>query len=203
MKRLVTHAILIVFFASPGWLLAQASSRQAASSEDHVEIGAFADYFRMDRTDPTLNFVGLGGRIGFNVNAYAAIEGEMAYDFSRTFLNTFENGGTFQVVQSRTHVLHALFGPKLQTGSGPFRVFATGKVGLIDFSTNSQNAPNGFQSSLGAVGNGKAKFALYPGAGLEGFAGPIGVRLEVGDDIYFDNGARNNFRATFGPVFRF
>lgn len=196
MKRFVLSAILMACCASPCWMLAQ-------SSEDHVEIGAFADYFRLDRTEPALNFVGLGGRVGFNLNSYTQLEGEMAYDFGRSYANTYDNGGTIQFVNSKTHILTALFGPKFQTGSGPFRFFVTAKAGLIDFSTNNQNAPNGFQSSLGAVGNGNAKFAVYPGGGIEGFAGPIGVRLEVGDDIYFDNGARNDFRATFGPVFRF
>jgi hypothetical protein len=38
---------------------------------------------------------------------------------------------------------------------------------------------------------------------VEGFVGPVGLRLEVGDDIYFDNGARNNLRVTFGPTIRF
>jgi hypothetical protein len=39
--------------------------------------------------------------------------------------------------------------------------------------------------------------------GLEAFGGPIGIRLEVGDEVYFLNGARNNLRVTFGPQFRF
>lgn len=30
-----------------------------------------------------------------------------------------------------------------------------------------------------------------------------GLRLEAGDDTYFDNGARNNLRVTFGPTLRF
>jgi hypothetical protein len=44
---------------------------------------------------------------------------------------------------------------------------------------------------------------MYPGAGVEGFWGPIGLRLEAGDEIYFDNGTRNNLKVTFGPTFRF
>ena len=51
--------------------------------------------------------------------------------------------------------------------------------------------------------NGGANFALYPGAGIEAFAGPIGIRLEAGDDIYFLNGARNNLKVSVGPVIRF
>jgi hypothetical protein len=38
---------------------------------------------------------------------------------------------------------------------------------------------------------------------VEGLMGPVGLRLEFGDDIYFDNGARNNLRVSFGPTFRF
>lgn len=194
MKRLVLIATLVLCFATPHFLAAQ-------STLSHIEIGAFADYFRLDRTNPTLNFVGLGGRVGFNLNSYVQLEAEMAYDFDRSFTN-FDNG-TGSLVASKTHILHGLFGPKFQTGSGPVRFFVTAKAGLISFTTNNQNAPGGFESSLGAVGDGNAKFAVYPGGGLEGFAGPIGLRLEVGDDIYFDDGARNNLRVTFGPTFRF
>jgi len=194
-KYLVLSFILAVCTASPSILMAQ-------SHMDHVEIGAFADYFRLDRTNPTLNFAGLGGRVGFGINSYVQIEAEMAYDFDRSFIN-FDNGVTGTFTPAKTHILHGLFGPKFQTGSGPVRFFVTGKAGIISFTTNNQDAPDGFQSSLGAVGNGNAKFAVYPGGGLEGFVGPIGLRLEVGDDIYFDNGAQNNLRVTFGPTFRF
>ncbi|MGA3195742.1 MAG: hypothetical protein ABSD39_12130 [Terriglobales bacterium] len=196
MKRFVLSFVVLAFFVGPQWLLSQAS-------ENHVEIGAFADYFRLDRTSPDINFVGVGGRVGFNVKSYMQLEAEMAYDFDRNYTSTYDNGISSNLVSSRSHVLHALFGPKFQTGSGPVRFFATAKAGLISFSTSNQNAPDGFQNSLGAVGNGNAKFAVYPAVGLEGFAGPIGLRLEAGDDIYFDNGARNNLRVTFGPVFRF
>lgn len=196
MKRFVLSFVVLAFFVGPQWLLSQAS-------ENHVEIGAFADYFRLDRTSPDINFVGVGGRVGFNVKSYMQLEAEMAYDFDRNYTSTYDNGISSNLVSSRSHVLHALFGPKFQTGSGPVRFFATAKAGLISFSTSNQDAPDGFQNSLGAVGNGNAKLAVYPAVGLEGFAGPIGLRLEAGDDIYFDNGARNNLRVTFGPVFRF
>jgi len=197
MKCLVLSIVLVLCFASPSFVCAQ------ALKGDHVEVGAFADYFRVGQTNPSLNYAGLGGRLGLNLRPSAQIEAEMAYDFDRSYTNTFTNGITQRFVPSKTHVLHALFGPKFQTGSGRFRFFATGKAGLISFTTNNQNAPAGFKSALGAVGNGNARFALYPGAGVEGFVGPVGLRLEVGDDIYFDNGARNNMRVTFGPTIRF
>jgi hypothetical protein len=193
MKYLVVLAIVVLCFVNPGFMSAQ------AVSGDHVEVGVFADYFRLN-ADPKLNYAGLGGRVGFNVHRDIQLEGEMAYDFDRSYNNPFDNG---TLVRAKTHVLHGLFGPKFQTGSGKFRLFVTGKAGLISFTTNDQNAPTGFKSALGAVGNGNAKFAVYPGGGVEGFLGPIGLRLEVGDDIYFDNGARNNLRVTFGPTIRF
>ncbi|MGB9072715.1 MAG: hypothetical protein WCC22_08585 [Terriglobales bacterium] len=199
MRRVVLSAVFVLCFASPKFIFAQA----AKGGGDHVEVGAFADYFRLDRSSPTLNYAGLGGRLAFNLRPSAQIEGEMAYDFDRSYSNVFSNGVIEELVPSKTHILHALLGPKLQTGSGRFRLFATGKVGLISFSTSNQSQTQGFKSALGAVGNGNSKFALYPGGGVEGFFGPIGLRMEVGDDIYFDNGARNNLRVTFGPTFRF
>jgi hypothetical protein len=38
---------------------------------------------------------------------------------------------------------------------------------------------------------------------VEAFAGIVGLRAEVGDEIYFSNGANNNWKATVGPVIRF
>lgn len=194
MKRLVLSVVLVCCSISPGFIFAQ------ALGSDHLEVGVFADYFRVERTNPSLNYAGVGGRLAFNLRPSVQIEAEMAYDFDRSFNNPFNDGS---IVPSQTHILQGLLGPKFQTGSGPFRVFVTGKVGAISFTTNAQNAPTGFKSALGAFGNGDARFIVYPGGGVEGFLGPVGLRLEVGDDIYFDNGARNNLRATFGPTLRF
>jgi hypothetical protein len=38
---------------------------------------------------------------------------------------------------------------------------------------------------------------------MEPALGPLGLRLELGDEIYFNDGAHNNLRITFGPIFRF
>ena len=174
----------------------------AQDGSDHVEVGAFADYFRLSDSTPARNFVGVGGRAAFNVNRNVQIEAEMAYDFKRNFTTTFSNGVTTEFVNTGFRTLHGFFGPKFQTGSGPFRVFVTGKVGFDNFSISNQNATTGFVNSVGLT-NGTTSFAVYPGGGFEAFAGPIGVRAEVGDDIYFNNGAHNNLRVTFGPQFRF
>lgn len=174
----------------------------AQSSYDHAEVGVFADYFRFSRTDPHINFVGLGGRAAFNIRPSVQLEAEMAYDFRRNFTNTFSDGVTTVFVQSKFRTLHGFFGPKLQTGSGPIRLFVSGKVGFDNFSLTTTSPGTGFKSVAG-LDVGKTDFAVYPSAGLELFGGPIGLRAEIGDDIYFANGAHNNLRVTVGPQFRF
>jgi hypothetical protein len=147
--------------------------------------------------------VGLGGRGAVNVHPHVQLAAEMAYDFKRDFATTFSNGITSDLITSRVRPLTALFGPKFQT-SGPVRFFVTTKVGLINFSTSvNEGIPSGFMGAVNGITAGDTKFAFYPGAGVEGFLGPIGLRLEAGDDLYFDNGTRNNLRVTFGPQFRF
>lgn len=135
-------------------------------------------------------------------NSNVKIEAEMGYDFERNYTSTFSNGVTTANVQSRLRTLHGFFGPKFQTGSGPLRFFVTGKVGFENFTLSGQGAPTGFATAVG-LGSGSTSFALYPGGGIEAFAGPIGVRAEIGDNIFFDNGIHNNMRVSFGPQFRF
>jgi hypothetical protein len=195
MKRLTFLFILSCGLALP--------SVARAQDYDHAEVGVFADYLNLSRTNPHINFVGVGGRAALNVRPSVQLEAEMSYDFKRGYASTFSNGVTTQLVNTNLRPLTALFGPKLQTSSGPFRAYATGKLGLVNFSVSDQNAPAGFVGALGAVNNGDTRFALYPGAGVEGFWGPFGMRLELGDVIYFDNGARNNLKVTVGPVIRF
>lgn len=196
MKRYLGLILTSLFFVTP-MVLAQESGRS-----DHAEVGIFAEYFRFGDPAPTRNFLGLGGRAAFNVHPSVQIEAEMGYDFERNYTNTFSNGVTTVSVASRLRTLHGLFGPKFQTGSGPIRVFVTGKVGFENFTVTNQGAPTGFVSAVG-LDSGATYFAVYPGGGIEAFAGPIGVRAEIGDNIFFKNGAHNNMRVSFGPQFRF
>jgi hypothetical protein len=178
------------------------------SANNHAEIGAFADYFRFDPSglSNAANFVGVGGRVGVNVHPNIALEGEMSYDFARNFTTVSSSGGTTTFVTSGVRPLTGLFGPKFQFGtSGPFRVFATGKVGFIDFSVNNSGAVSGstFTGAVAGVGNSGTHVAFYPGGGVEMFAGWFGLRFEAGDEIYLNNGTYNNLRVTAGPVIRF
>jgi hypothetical protein len=191
MKRYFGFGILILMCAAP-----------ALKAQDHAEVGVFAEYFRLGDTRPQENFVGIGGRAAFNLHSSVQLEAEMAYDFKRSYTQTFTNGVATELVTSHVRTLHGFFGPKFQTGSGAFRVFVTGKVGFDNFSVTNDNATTGFTNSVG-LSSGSTRFAVYPGGGIEAFAGPIGIRAEIGDDIYFWNGAHNNLKISFGPQFRF
>jgi len=184
------------------WLFMAVPMLMAQEHEEHAEVGVFADWYRMSDPGPTRNFVGIGGRAAFDIRPSVQMEAEMAYDFRHNFTSTFTNGVTTTFARTGFRTLHGFFGPKFQTGSGPFRVFLTGKVGFDNFSINNQNAPTGFVNTVGLT-DGATYFALYPGGGIEAFAGAIGLRAEVGDDIFFHGGAHNNLRVTFGPQFRF
>lgn len=199
MKRIAMALALGTLVALPAALFAQ---------RDHGEIGAYADYFRYAPGNTATNFVGVGGRAAFNVSPVVAIEAEMNYDFARDYTTTYSNGnsagGSTTVVTSSVRPLTGLFGPKFQT-RGPFKAFITGKVGFVDFSVNNSGnvTTTGATNAVSGVGGSGTHLAVYPGGGLEGFFGPIGLRAEAGDEIYVDNGAHNNLRVTFGPQIRF
>lgn len=120
--KLYLGSILVLLCVCAPALLAQDQS-------DHVEVGAFADYFRLS-TSPVENFAGIGGRAAIGICPSIQVEAEMAYDFKRSYTQTLTNGVSTELVNTRLRTLHGLFGPKFQTGSGPFRVFVTGKSAL-------------------------------------------------------------------------
>lgn len=178
----------------------------AAQSLDHVEAGVFADYFRISQTDT--NQVGLGGRVGFHVFPHVKLEAEMAYDFDRAFTESFTTTPPCSpspcIQKTNLRVLHGLVGPKLELGHGAIRPFVTVKGGFIDFSLDSRAASfSTFTSSVENLRADSVNGVLYPGGGIEAHAGPIGLRFDIGDEIYFNHGAHNNLRMAFGPFIRF
>ena len=199
MKRFICVSVLSILMAAPCWLAAQESH----GDYDHGSVGIFADYFRFSPGVSTTNFVGFGARAGFNASRHVQIEGEMNYDFQRNFTSTFNNGVSTSFVTTKLRPLTGFFGPKFQT-PGPFKFFVTGKVGFINFTrTNDNVTPGTVGNAISGVGGPGTHFAVYPGAGFEGFWGPFGLRLEAGDEVYFSNGTFNNLRVTFGPQIRF
>jgi hypothetical protein len=192
----MTKRVAFLFFLA-GWFV------PLASAQDHIEAGAFADYFHLSQTHT--NFGGLGARLGFRAYSHVKLEGEMSYDFDQAFTEGFTNTGTGVLTIQRTgmRILHGEFGPKLELGHGVIRPFVTLKGGFINFRLN--NAPATFSTFVSSVDNlrrSNVDGVLYPGGGLEGHLGPLGLRLDVGDEIYFNHGSHNNLRVAFGPYIR-
>ncbi len=172
-------------------------------AQNHVEVGAFAEYFKLDATQS--NFAGLGGRAAFNIVKNVQIEAEMSYDFNRAFTEGFTNGigGSIITAPSNIRVLHGLAGPKLQT-SGPVRLFVTVKGGADNFRFDPRPPSfSTFTSSVDNLRTNNVDAVLYPGGGVEAFLGPFGLRLEAGDEMVFVNGVHHNLKVSFGPTFRF
>ena len=199
MKRFAFLAVLALVFAVPGTFAAE-----NGSDLNHVEVGVFADYVRLHPANDA-NMLGLGGRLAFNVHNSVQMEAEMSYDFERTFTATSNDTLGTVTTRSNLSMLHGLFGPKIQTGGGPIRLFATLKGGFLNFRGGSSTGTNtgNFSNQVNGILNGNTNGVFYPGGGVELFGGPIGIRIEVGDMMYFDNGANNNLRVTIGPQFRF
>jgi hypothetical protein len=175
-----------------------------AHAQNHGEVGIFGEYFR--NSSSSTNFGGLGARLSVNPATHLQLEAEVGYDFEQLFTEGFTNpsNGSVSFQQSSLRVLHGLFGPKIQSGGGALRGFATVKGGVINFRFDPR--PPGFStftSSFDNLRSNNVSGVLYPGGGFEAYLGPIGLRFDVGDEIYFQNGTHNNLRMTFGPHIRF
>jgi hypothetical protein len=176
----------------------------AQDSSDHLNVGVYGNFFRL--SDGDFNLAGVGARVSVNIAPAAQLEAESAYDFEQTLSQGFTNTATGSVTIQRTNVrlLDGLFGPKLQTNKGSVRLFVTAKGGFLSF--NVSHAPatvSTFTGSFQELRANNVNGVFYPGGGAEAFWGPIGLRLDVGDEIFFDNGAHNNLRVSFGPTIRF
>jgi hypothetical protein len=175
------------------------------AAQQRFEVGVFLDYLGISQTN-TNNF-GLGGRFGYRVHHDVMLEGELAYDYGVNFDEVYRdvtNGNLTAIENTSIGVTHGLFGPKLQPGGGGFRPFVTLKGGFVDFRLTPSLIPySDVVSAVSGIRTSNLNFALYPAGGLEANIGPVGLRLEFGDEVYFNNGAHNNLRITFGPQIRF
>ena len=114
------------------------------------------------------------------------------------------NGNITAIKRTSVGVTHGLFGPTLQPAKGGFRPFATLKGGFTDFRLSPSLLPlDNVVSTILGIRTSSLNVAIYPAGGVEASLGPVGLRLELGDEIYFNNGAHNNLRITFGPILRF
>jgi len=177
-----------------------------AQDYEHVQVGVFADYFRLSQTDS--NFAGLGGRVSFQAYQELKLEAEMSYDFNRVFTEGFTDESTtpptVTLQRSNLHLLHGMFGPRLNIGRHHVQPFLTAKGGFINSSFSAAPATFGtFFSSVNNLRTSNVIATFYPGGGIEAHLGPVGIRLDVGDEMYFSGGTHHNFRAAFGPFIRF
>ena len=186
MKRLLVVFAVMCMFVAP-----------ALFAQDHAEVGVYGDYFRLGLGNGrNSNLFGLGGNVLVNVAHHAQVGGEVSYDFEQAFNLVNPTGITTTRVSTR--LVHGLFGLEIK-GAGWFRPFVTAKGGFINWDI--VNPGTGIVSGFGLGSS--THWALYPGGGIEAFAGPIGLRVQVGDFIYWNNGSHNNLRVTFGPQLRF
>ena len=173
-----------------------------ARAQDHVQVGAFGDYFRVTQTSTDL--AGLGARAGFKIFSHTMFEAEMSYDFEQAFTEVCTNCTTVTVAPSNTKVLHGLAGFKFEGGHHAIPPFLTLKGGGINFRLDPRPPSfSGFTSSVDNLRSNNVIGVFYPGVGVEGHLGPIGLRLEAGDEMYFSSGTHHNPRVSFGPFFRF
>ena len=168
---------LTPFLLSVILLTGVSSAQTQTETGSRMEAGIFLDSLSISQTGTT-NF-GLGARFGYRIHRRVLLEAKLAYDYGLNFHEAFVNLANF-------------------------RPFATMKAGFIDFRLSGSLLPySDVVSSVFGLRTSNLNAALYPGAGLEASLGPVGLRLEAGDEIYFNRGAHNNLRITFGPIVRF
>lgn len=190
-----------ILFLLAGWLVPLASAQET----EHVQAGVYADYLRLGQTDT--NFAGLGIRLGVIAFHNVKLEGQMSYDFDKAFTEGFTDTSTGSVTVARTgmRILHGEFGPKVNLGEHwHVHPFVTLKGGFVNFRLNNAPATLGtFFSSVENLRRKNVDGVLYPGGGLEGHLGPLGLRMDIGDEIYFNSGTHHNLAISFGPYIRF
>jgi hypothetical protein len=180
-------------------------SSSVGYAQSRIEAGLLLDYLSVSQTS-TDNF-GLGGRFGYRIHRNVMMEGELAYGYGVNFQDVYRNvtnGDITAIEQTSIGVTDGLFGPMLQPAHGHLRPFVTLKGGFIDFRLSPSLIPySSVVSTVLGIRTSSTNAALYPGAGAEATLGPVGLRLEFGDAIYFNDGTHNNLRITFGPILRF
>jgi hypothetical protein len=175
------------------------ASAPALRAQDHGEVAVFGEVFRASST----NLFGVGGRLGLNVHPNVALEAEGAYDFSQSNTQSVTDiNNNTTLFRTDLRATHGLFGPKFQLGTnGPVRAFLFAKGGFVRFGVTP--GPVTFGAFPTRLQNTDLNGAFYPGGGIEFFLGPIGLRADAGDEMYFDRGAQHNLKVTFGPSIRF
>src|SRR5215831_660812 len=169
-------ALALIALLGPSSVLAQ----------KRIEAGVFLDYLGISQTKTTN--IGLGVRFGYRVHRNVMLEGELAYDYGVNFDEAYVNlvtGDVAAIERTSVGVTQFRVGPKVQP-HGRFRPFATIKAGFIDFRLAPGLLPySDVVSAIVGLRTSNLNPAIYPGGGIEPAIGPVGLRLEFGDEIYF------------------
>jgi hypothetical protein len=174
-------------------------------AQSRFQASVLLDYLGVSQTNT--DNVGVGGRFGFRIHHRVMLEAESTYSYGVNFREVYRdlsNRDVKAIATTSIGVTDGLFGPMLQPAHGHLRPFVTLKGGFIDFRLSPTLIPySGLVSSLLGLRTSTVNGVLYPGGGAEAILGPVGLRLEFGDAIYFNSGVHNNSRITFGPTLRF
>lgn len=200
-KRVAIYAALLLSMV--GASLAQ---NTAPATAYNFQVGVFADDFRLGRISPTLDMPGVGARFSLFPQSWFQLEIEGSYNFAQTFTSSWTNGFVTDNLTTHLRLASGLGGVKMNKRfTKKMRLFATVKVGFIDFTSSTANIPEGFSNPQDPATRSATDIMLYPGGGLEySFGGHWGLRFDAGDGLYFDHGHKyNNIRGSFGPTFRF
>ena len=202
MKNIAMLSVAVLCLA----VMAPAASGQVTPEENtnnrnHGTLGAYLDYTHLH--SPSLNMLGIGGRMGFKIRKKIFLEAEMAYDFERTQTQVITVGSLTNSVRSDVRIFHFLFGPKIRI-PGPLGLFVVAKAGFVNFGVSGPATAGAINNQIGNILNGDKNKAFYPGGGVEFNHGKWGIRAEAGDElIWLRDGAHNNIRVAVGPQFRF
>lgn len=175
-----------------------------AQSLDHINVGVYGSFFHLSDSDIDLG--GLGARVSVRVFPMVMLEAESTYNFESAFSQGFNDAnGTVAVSRSHVRSLDGLFGPKINVPWKDVHLFVTAKGGFINFNLNSNPSANITTVSSTFRGlNGSNVFGVfYPGGGAEAVWGPLGLRVDIGDEIFYNNGGHSNLLISFGPTIRF
>ena len=170
----------------------------------HLEIGGFASYGNFDVPRFPNVAVGVGGRLNINLNPYIVLEGEGSYDFKHPRVEIVSTGtNQFQVSTLKLGVVHGNGGLKLQLKGGSYFLFLKGGILAFQPEVRTTSLIGTLISNAPPTGTDFSEAVFYPGAGIGFHAGPLGIRVDAGDEIFWDRGTHHNLRITFGPTFRF
>ena len=186
-------------------LLSACALLASLASAQHVEIGGFVDYGRPTIPGFPANALGAGGRLDINLHRFLQAEIETAYNVKYANFLVTSSSTSVVLTNSKMGILHMNGGLKVQTAGGSFFLFVKGGANQY-FPEQTVQTVSGVPITVSTSASSFDSFIygiLYPGGGIGFHAGPLGIRVDVGDEIYWNSGAHHNLRVTFGPTLRF